>query len=377
MLYGVKYIDPVSLAPLFQATIVSSTFDNFTALLDPYKDAIPVLTQEIGDTWIYGTPSDPVKQATMRALMRSWAQYDDAGGAKDAVYLNASRLLVKSIEHTWGDHVELDSWQSNASWANAQFEQDRHSTCNHRGPHCRKGKDTFSFLESTWWEQRDYSTGFATEALTRANHPLWTNYLKDELDALHEPVVAPNPAVDGFTRFDPAKGPVTAGPFTMGFDTATGAIAQLDHAGASWASATNTLLGLQYQTYNITQFQAFQRAYSNLTHPPSYFPHDFGKPGDTDAVNYVAHAAAQSFWMKEHTKNHTKDHANHAGNGGSTATILIETKFSLDLLSTEYGAPQVRYPSLVSTRAAENAFRHPLYAHPVLWLVWRQYILLE
>ena len=120
----------------------ASTFDNFTSLLPPYHDAIPVISQEIGDTWIYGTPSDPVKHATMRAMMRGWARYLEEGGARDSVYLNASRLLVKSVEHTWGDHVHLEEWQNGSSWMNAQFEKDRHSTA---GTSCMADKNCHGF----------------------------------------------------------------------------------------------------------------------------------------------------------------------------------------------------------------------------------------
>ena len=270
------------------AAVFVSTFDNFTSLLDPFKANLPVLTQEIGDTWIYGTPSDPVKQATMRASMRAWAAYVAQGGAQDAVYLNASRLLVKSIEHTWGDHVELGAWQQAASWGNTQFEHDRHSPES-------KGTATFQFLESTWWEQREFCTDVAAATLREAGHPLWKDYLEPELRALNEPVRAPDPAAEGFAPFHPGdgSGPVKVGGATLGFDPATGALNQLvDGRGRHWATAANTLLGFNYQTYNITQFQAFQRAYSNLTNPPSYFPHDFGKPNDTTAVCVSTHTVA-------------------------------------------------------------------------------------
>jgi hypothetical protein len=112
------------------ATVVVSTFDNFTSLLEvvDIKENIPIIKQEIADTWIYGTPSDPVKQSTMRAMMRAWAAYDLAGGAHDPVFLNASRFLVKSIEHTWGDHVELGKFQLADSWENQHFQKDRDST---------------------------------------------------------------------------------------------------------------------------------------------------------------------------------------------------------------------------------------------------------
>ena len=88
---------------------------------------------------------------------------------QDEVYKNASRLLVKSIEHTWGDHVELGAWQLAESWSNAQFETDRNSS--NQG-----GRDTFGFLESTWWEQRDFCTGVAADTLKAAGHPLWQQY---------------------------------------------------------------------------------------------------------------------------------------------------------------------------------------------------------
>ena len=53
------------LANLFpNAKIVASTFDNFTQHILPLAndaDSVPVMTQEMGDTWVYGVPSDPQK----------------------------------------------------------------------------------------------------------------------------------------------------------------------------------------------------------------------------------------------------------------------------------------------------------------------------
>lgn len=42
------------------ANVFSSTFDNYTeALMGRIGDLnLPVFTEEIGDTWIYGTPSN-------------------------------------------------------------------------------------------------------------------------------------------------------------------------------------------------------------------------------------------------------------------------------------------------------------------------------
>ena len=43
------------------ATIVSSTFEAFAAELATVADNLPVITDEIGDTWIHGVASDPRK----------------------------------------------------------------------------------------------------------------------------------------------------------------------------------------------------------------------------------------------------------------------------------------------------------------------------
>ena len=69
----VKNIASVKAHPLMakypKAKIITSTFDNISAVWN--KEAqLPVVTQELADTWIWGTGSDPVKVAKMRALHR-------------------------------------------------------------------------------------------------------------------------------------------------------------------------------------------------------------------------------------------------------------------------------------------------------------------
>jgi hypothetical protein len=45
-----------------RATVVASDgFDDFVADVLPYADSLPVVTAEIGDTWIQGASSDPLK----------------------------------------------------------------------------------------------------------------------------------------------------------------------------------------------------------------------------------------------------------------------------------------------------------------------------
>ena len=52
------------------AVVQASTFEDFVAELQPFKDKLPIVTQEMGDTWIQGVSSDPRKVAESRAFMR-------------------------------------------------------------------------------------------------------------------------------------------------------------------------------------------------------------------------------------------------------------------------------------------------------------------
>lgn len=46
------------------AEVQASTFDDFTRVLATVKDKLPVVTKEVGDTWMMGVPSDPLKMSS-------------------------------------------------------------------------------------------------------------------------------------------------------------------------------------------------------------------------------------------------------------------------------------------------------------------------
>ncbi len=95
------------------ATFEASTLDAYARALLPYAEQLPVVTAEIGDTWIHGVGTDPLKVAQYRTLLRLrtiWAQ-----GGWDATALSRQLLLIP--EHTWGmdikthldDHVHFSA----------------------------------------------------------------------------------------------------------------------------------------------------------------------------------------------------------------------------------------------------------------------------
>ena len=62
------------------ATVIASTLDAYVDALWGVKETLPVITQEVADSWIWGCAQDPDKQTTMRALMRARSATVAAGG---------------------------------------------------------------------------------------------------------------------------------------------------------------------------------------------------------------------------------------------------------------------------------------------------------
>ncbi|NLI54194.1 MAG: DUF5054 domain-containing protein [Clostridiales bacterium] len=86
------------------AHVEAGTLDDFAAELPAVWDALPVVTEEIGDTWIHGVASDPLKTARFKrllALVDRWLASGTLtrGGAEYEAVMEA--LLLVS-EHTWG-----------------------------------------------------------------------------------------------------------------------------------------------------------------------------------------------------------------------------------------------------------------------------------
>ena len=79
------------------AEVSTSTLDEFTLALQAaaprLSPQLKVMTEEIGDTWIYGIASDADKVAEYRALLRMRSA--TAWKVEEAAYRNFSRLLLK------------------------------------------------------------------------------------------------------------------------------------------------------------------------------------------------------------------------------------------------------------------------------------------
>ena len=90
------------------ARVVASTLDAFSVEAVAAKASLPVVDQEIGDSWIHGVASDPVLTARLRALLRLRTEWVATGalvpGTPECDAFSDGLLLVP--EHTWGEDLK-------------------------------------------------------------------------------------------------------------------------------------------------------------------------------------------------------------------------------------------------------------------------------
>lgn len=96
------------------AQLIASSFNEIAEELVAIKDELPVVTSEIGDTWIYGYGSSPVRMAKFRALSglySGWLRDKKIDKHSDEA-LNFAVELGLIAEHTQGFDVKthLRNW---------------------------------------------------------------------------------------------------------------------------------------------------------------------------------------------------------------------------------------------------------------------------
>jgi hypothetical protein len=216
---------------------------------------LPIVTQEIGDTWIYGVPSDPVKVARYREVSRLRREWIAQGKFRvgDPTDVALLRRLLLAVEHTWGvDTKRLKDYE-------------------HYTPKdLAKVVDTpkFRWAETSWAEKRkDIDEGIAN-----LPEPVRGQALQS-LRAL-QPV---EPEQSGL-ELHPAGTEIETTHFTLALDPNTGAICRLraKAAGREWASPEHPLALVAYQTLSKADYDRFIGSY--ITAKTWWAPMDFGKP---------------------------------------------------------------------------------------------------
>ena len=106
------------------AEIEAGSLDDFTLSLRNYKDKLPIIQQEIGDTWIHGVSSDPLKVAQYKTLLNLKDNWISQGKLSGEAYEKFMENLLLITEHTWGSDTKR-YLQDFSNWKKEDFKKAR------------------------------------------------------------------------------------------------------------------------------------------------------------------------------------------------------------------------------------------------------------
>ena len=295
------------------AQIVASTLDNFTSQLDSVRDQLPVITADIGDTWVYGVPSDPQKVARMAAMERVWSKHDLLN-LDDHILRNASRFALKLGEHTDGRDVK-SYLKDNTNWKNVDFDRARATG--------GVNASQYAALETSWWEQRQWGISTAVDTLKSLQHPMYADIMK-EFEALGVSVP------DVSTGFSVGKANVAyscgQSSLTFGDDGSISSMSDKSNSSMSgekmWADEAHLLAAIRYRTYSSSDVKHFQNSYCKSN--ASWVNHDYGKPNmPKDTLGKIWTPRMDQLYVEKPTT--------------TSCTFILHATFE-EVATNEYGA---------------------------------------
>jgi hypothetical protein len=235
------------------ARIQAGNIDRVAKIMWKNRERLPVVTSEIGDTWIHGVGTDPQKVSRFRELERLRSEWIQKGllKAKSEVDFRLCENLLLVAEHTWGMDIKTHL-RDRKAWSPRQL---RASIV----------KPRFQAVVTSWQEQRAYLED-AVKALPKALR------LRAQ-SAFYS--IADLPPPDPSRRIKVGE-KFTLGPWEIRFDS-HGAISWLKKNNCQHADRSHRLGGLVYQTFSSHDYQRFFRQYCRLQ--IDWCAQDFTKPG--------------------------------------------------------------------------------------------------
>lgn len=264
--------------------IIAGSMDDFADIIWEKRENLPVLTDEIGDTWIHGAASDPYKSAALRELMalkRKWL-LDDTMQRGSTEYKRFTDNLLCLAEHTCGmdmkvyfadyehylkkDFVEARKADKvvlrHPFW---DFPQNFLTLAGRMTGVTKTG--FYSVSEKSWREQRDY-IACAIAALSEVHQ----REAEQALSWLHPKVAEPIPGSGG----DPYA-PLQCGDWTFALNV-HGGIGMLSHKGED-VIRENDAPVLEYRSYCEKDYSYWLDHYTrNLKKTYMWAVGDFARP---------------------------------------------------------------------------------------------------
>jgi len=228
------------------AKIRCVTLNEAALALEAQADALPVITAEIGDTWIHGVGSDPLKVGQFKNLCR-WRE--TLGNDRRLTAFDTALLQI--TEHTWG--LDEKSWlPEDSRFVGAGLQEMQAS------PEGRR-------FASSWHEQRM----LLNRAIRQAPDELRPGARRAMRNAPQRPNIA------GAKRLSGRAFETT---WFIGEFAADGSLQGLrrKHDGTVYADASHALFRLWGERFSKSDYGRFQRQYNRGGYDWAVW--DFSKP---------------------------------------------------------------------------------------------------
>ncbi|WP_347260628.1 DUF5054 domain-containing protein [Rudaea sp.] len=233
------------------ADIRASTLDAFAESVWPLRERFPLIEREIGDSWIHGVGTDPVKVARFLELQRLYDCFDEEGLTPQRTAFG--RRLCLLPEHTWG--VDIKTYlRDETHWDRADFDQ------------ARRNDPRFAFCEASWAEQRGY-LDTAVDALAEEDRALAEASLA---------AASPDSAEAATPVSTATAADIDLGGWRIAIDRSSGAVSGIVAPGGVRISG-DSLIAYAYESYDAGDVAAHMRSY--LTDRVRWALLDHGKPG--------------------------------------------------------------------------------------------------
>lgn len=235
-----------------EAEIQAGTLNDVADAVMPIAATLPVITSEIGDTWVHGIGSAPKKMCQYRALLRLAKEMNEDNRCK----LYEKLLMIP--EHTWGLD-EKTFLHDHHHYSRPEFEKVRN-------------QENYRMMERSWLEQQNYILE-GVDALC--------GEVKPHAEAALMEYSVSYPSLDAYTKMQVNETEKNGWKFA--FD-AHGAVVKLEKDGKIYANVTHKLCDFSYEVFSEKEVSAFLDRY--LKERFDWALEDFGKIGLSEAIDH-------------------------------------------------------------------------------------------
>jgi hypothetical protein len=243
-----------------------SSFEEFVEAAQkssPGASALPVISSEMGDSWIYGAGADPYKLAAFRETRRVIAEAIAGTLEGQAAPLAANdpnllafqrRILVGGPEHNGG--VSIGSYLPSARGSGGDWDNERF----HKNMATRAD---YAFVQSSYDEKLNFTTQPLQPVAPVA--PAWTTFLAARAARIQAltPAVPDVSSGSGFVPVANVAAPQSCGRLTLVLNSSDGSVASLvDEASTHEWVGGDSFFGLTYRTFAEADYDIFNAEYT-------------------------------------------------------------------------------------------------------------------